>query len=546
VLALEGAVNLDGGEGTANVAAEILEGSRGTLDFAGGYSNETRVLSVSLDLEEAEGGLAARALRLPGLPAVALRIEGTAPLDDYEATLALATDGQERVEGTFALQTTDDDPGEGYVVERAFGLDLRGDLTPLLPPAAGGFFGSDVVLRTKGIRRSDGSLVLTSVGIEGEAVQLRGEAEINPEGWPERLALGGRIGVGEGRPVALPLAEGTTVREVVLQVAYDADQGDAWTGSFEVANLSRDGLSVESLDLEGGGTLRPATATETGRFTALLDYAARGLAFDDPGLGAGLGAALGADLSGRIDLARGEEGGPLRVRELTLSGPGIEAQAEGTLAGAAEGFLVQSSLLLQAQDLGRFAALAGLDLAGAADLTVVSSLQPLSGGFDLILSGTTQDLALGRPALDPLLKGAGEVTLQAARDEAGLRVPTLSVTTDAVTATGSADLTSGDSQASLELAVKDLGVALPALSGPGAATVTYRRDDAGAGGLKVAATLPGAELALDAEIGPDVATASGARCRGWPASPPRPPPPSCRTTARCSRPSSPAWTCRAA
>ena len=53
VLALEGAVNLENGEGSANVAARIIEGSEGTFSFAGGYSNETRILSVALDLEEA-------------------------------------------------------------------------------------------------------------------------------------------------------------------------------------------------------------------------------------------------------------------------------------------------------------------------------------------------------------------------------------------------------------------------------------------------------------------------------------------------------------
>ena len=55
------------------------------------------------------------------------------------------------------------------------------------------------------------------------------------------------------------------------------------------------------------------------------------------------------------------------------------ATAEGTVSGPAEGFLLRSSVQLRASDLGRFAALSGLDLGGSADLTVVSSLRPTSG-----------------------------------------------------------------------------------------------------------------------------------------------------------------------
>ncbi len=504
VLTLRGAANLSGGEGTATLSAEILEGSEGSLRFSGGYSNATRILFVSLDLQEAEGGLAARALGIPGLPSVALRVEGTAPVDDYSATIALATDGEERIAGEFALKTTQE-AAEGEVVARAFGLDVRGDVTPLLPPEAGRFFGEDVVLRTKGIRRADGSLVLTSLGIQGEAVELNGQAEITPEGWPARIAIEGEIGVEEGTPVPLPGVEGVTVRGVTLDVAYDRTESAAWTGTFAVDDLGAPGLTIRALTLDGGGTIEPATETEAGRFTADLGYAAQGLAFSDRGIGA----ALGADLSGTIDLVRSDDGGPLRIEELTLSGPGLQAQAEGTVSGAAEGFLTESSIQFEAQDLGRFAELTGLSLGGTADLTVVSAVRPLDGIFSLVLAGETEDLALGIAPLDPLLEGSGELRLSAERDEAGLRVETLSATTDAIAATGSADITSGASTAEFDLAVSDLGLAFPELSGPGTVRGTFERDATGAGTVDADVTLPGATLALDAELGPNVVAPDG-------------------------------------
>jgi hypothetical protein len=501
VLTLAGNVNLEGGEGSARVTAEIVEGSQGSLVFAGSYSNATRVLAVDLDLQEAEGGLAARALDLPGLPAVSLQVEGTAPIDDYEATLTLATAGEPRVAGSFALQTT----GQGAVVERAFGLDLRGDVTSLLAPGTAAFLGPDVVLRTKGIRRSDGSLVLTSLGIRGEAVSLNGQAEITPEGWPARIDVTGRIGVEDGTPVPLPGFEGLNVRGVDLRLDYDRAEGEAWTGTFAVDSLSREGLVIDALSLEGGGTIRPASGEVPGRFTADLGYAAQGLAFTD----ASLGSALGADLTGRIDLVRDDDGGPLAIRQLTLSGPGLEAQLEGTVAGAAEGFRTNTSLQLQAEDLARFAELSGLDLGGSADVTVVSSVRPLDGIFDLVLRGSAQDLEIGIAQIDPLLAGAGEVRVSAARDETGLRLDTLSVTTDAVTASAEADLTSGQSEAVFDLALTDLGLAFPALDGAGTVQGTFQRDAVGQATLDAQAELPGARLVVDAAQAPLTTDAQG-------------------------------------
>ena len=95
-------MDLSGGEGEADLLAEIVEGSEGRLSLDASYSNETRILAVNLDLDEAQGGLAARALGLPGLPSVGLQVEGTGPIDDYGARISLATDGQQRIAGDVA------------------------------------------------------------------------------------------------------------------------------------------------------------------------------------------------------------------------------------------------------------------------------------------------------------------------------------------------------------------------------------------------------------------------------------------------------------
>ncbi|WP_210528854.1 translocation/assembly module TamB domain-containing protein [Rubellimicrobium arenae] len=489
-LSLDGSVNLEGGEGQAQIAAQIIQGSAGQLALAASYANDTRVLAVDLSVEEEAQGLVARALGLPGLPSVALTVQGTAPIDDYAADITLATDDQPRIAGTFALKTTATENGQ--VTSRAFGLDVRGDVTPLLAPEAGAFFGPDVVLRTKGIRRADGSFVLTSLGLRAEALTLNGRAEITPQGWPARIDLDGSIGREDGGAVPLPGAAGTTVTGVTLDVSYDQAQGEAWTGNFAVEDLARPGLAIPSLTLEGGGTIRPATDQAPGRFTGDLAYAATGLSFADEGIGE----ALGADISGRIDLAQPEDGGPLRIRQLTVTGPGVEAQVEGTVAGSASGFLTETSVLLQAADLGRFAELSGLDLGGSADVTIVSAVRPLDGIFDAAVSGTTRDLRVGIAQLDPLLAGEGQIAIAAARDEAGLRVDRLDVGTEALTISATADITSRASAARFDLDVADLGASFPDLSGPGTLRGTFERDAAGQSRVDASATLPGAQVSL--------------------------------------------------
>ncbi|NAZ37349.1 translocation/assembly module TamB domain-containing protein [Rubellimicrobium sp. CFH 75288] len=490
-LEVAGTVTLEGGEGEARLAAQILEGSEGRLLFDASFSNATRILALDLDLQEAPGGIVARALDLPGLPSVALRVDGTGPIDDWRATVALATDGAPRVSGEVALQAV---PSEGDLQARAFGLDIAGDVTPLVAPEAGAFFGPDLRLRAKGIRRGDGSVVVTSLGLSGAAVLLDGAAEIAPDGWPTRLSLAGRIAGEDGAPVPLPRSA-ATVRSVTLDVAFDAALGDEWTGSFVLEDFAGEGVTLPALTLAGSGTIRPPEAGEPGAFTAELDYAASGLAFAD----AGLAEALGSEIAGQVALLRPPEGGPLRVERLTLSGPGVEIAGSGSIAGPAEGGRIAFDVRLQAADLGRFAVLSGLDdLGGAADLAVVGGVRPLDGIFDVAIDGTTDGLRLGIAELDPLLAGAGRLRLAADRDETGTRLNALRIETPLVLAEADADITSGQSSARFDLAVADLGLSLPGLEGPGRLAGTFERDSVGQLLLAATADLPGATAALRA------------------------------------------------
>jgi len=493
-LSLDGRAALSGGEGTAVVTADRLDGAEGHFELSGAYSNTTRILALTADLTEAPEGIIARLLDLPGKPAVRLTLDGTAPIDDYTANLAIATDGQDRITGTFGQLTRPD--ADGGPPARDFRLNVQGDVTPLIAPAYSDFFGPDVRLSLAGTRAGDGALSLSQLFVLSQALRLSGSLELTPDGWPLRLDLAGEISADDGSPVLLPVAGAATyVEAMTLDVTYDLADGDRWEGAFDLTGFARPGMFIPALTLAGDGVIQPARPEVAGLFSADLAYGARGLRLEDPALAE----AIGPSIAGVIRLARRDDG-PFEIAQLTLDGPGVAMSAEGTIAGPGEGFRTRTSVALTADRLDRFARLTGLDLGGAAALTILSDIRPLDGLYDLILSGQTRDLALGIDAADRLLAGEGVLSVAAVRDTAGTRVEQLDVTTPALRATGAADITSGQSEARFDLTITDAALVLPDLAGPATLSGTATRDAAGLVVADVRAALGNALAEITAQM----------------------------------------------
>lgn len=491
-LSLQGSAQLADGEGEARLTAERLGDRAGRFELSGSYSNESRLLDLTLALEEAEGGIAARALDLPGRPSVALRVEGTGPIDDFDAAISLATAGQPRIDGRFALDRGE--APEGGPAPLAFSLDVNGDVTPLIAPDYADFFGSDVGLRVTGSRDETGALALSDLSIEAQALSLDGSARIGADGWPESFDLTGEIASDDGAPVTLPVAGGETrLGRASLALQFDASVGDQWVLDLTAQDFARPGLTIPQFTVQGGGVIVRESDAAPSLFTADVDYTARGLRFDDEGLAE----ALGEQIAGEIVLERDGEG-PISIDRVTLAGPGIALNAQGTVAGSENGFETDTTLSLAAERLERFSELTGLDLAGAADLEIDSTIRPLDGIFDLSLSGSTQDLALGIEPLDPYIDGTGDIAIEAARDETGTRIETLRIATPQMTATAQADITSGASTATFDIAVENAGLALDGVEGPARLTGTAERDAAGVSRADVVAELPNGRAEIDA------------------------------------------------
>lgn len=483
----EGAIQLEDGEGTADILLDRVDDKRGLFDVDASYSNDTRQLRLSLLAEEGPDGIAARLLSLPDSPALSLSIEADAPLDDFEATIALATSGEDRITGTVSATTT---PEAGS----RFAMNLAGDIRPLLAEQFDQFFGAQAVLRLEGTRAPSGEIDLSQLIIASEQVTLRGTAALDAQYWPTGFDLRGRLASGTGNPVRLPVAgDPTTVRDMALTLRYDSTESDAWTGRFAITDLARPDLTIDTLTLDGGGTIRAGAGDARGFFSADLDYNATGLAPADPALAQ----ALGPNISGDLIFARLEEE-PFVINTLTLSGAGIEAVASAIVKGPEDRFWTRAEITAQASDFSRFSGLAGVDIGGAGEIDLAGDLQPFDGIFDLDLAANTTDLETGVAQADALLRGQTTLSLTAQRDTEALQISRLQLDGEAISATGSARLASGEATGSVEAAITDIGLALPQLSGAAtlAADIGTRQD--GTIALETTLTAPSARLIANA------------------------------------------------
>jgi translocation and assembly module TamB len=498
-VSLTGEAALANGEGAATIAAQRLDGVSGEFVIDGSYSNETNVLALNATLDEEPGGLVAKALDLPGQPAVLLSIEGTGPLSDFTASLNIATDGDERLAGQLALETTDDG--------RVFALNAGGDVTPLFVPEYQEFFGPDVSLDIRGQTLPEGGFALSQLELSARSLTLEGEVTTSPSGWPERIALTGSLRDPDGNTVLLPAAGPKTyVDNATLDILYDRSVSNEWSASLDIRAYERPGLLINSMTLDGGGQITPGGGETAGSVTADLDYVARGVELED----AGAAEALGGEISGDFILSY-TEGQPIDLSELTLRGPGLEMLAAAQIDPDAS-YATDASILLDVQSLNRFSGLAGRDLQGAAAMTILATLDPANAYYDLLISGETTDLGIGIAELDPYISGDGILSLEAVRDTQGTRLNDLQIRTPEAEITANADLSGGESAADFRFVVNDLQYALEGIQGPGTISGTASQGADGAAVFDVALDAPGTRVTLDGNLsaGEDVQTVTTA------------------------------------
>jgi translocation and assembly module TamB len=448
---LEGALSLEGGEGSGSIDIARLDGPQGIFAIDAAFSNATGILTIDAALTEAQGGIVATLAGLPGEPSLDLDVAGEGPLTNFEATLSLATDGEPRLAGSLAIGGDGLAPGD----PRPFRAQLSGDVVPLFAPAYRDFFGPEVALDVAGTRGAGGAMELDTFRLDASALTLDGSLSLGPGGTPQRFALEGLIADPDGSAVLLPIpGEETRVGRVALTASFDAASGNAWQGLFRIDGLDRAGFSAEEVTLDGGGTIAQ------GAFAVDLDFAAEALDLADPAAAS----SLGERVTGRIVL-ESEEGQPLRIDRLDLNGESYALESSGTIDIADRDLAITGQARISASDLSVFAGVAQRPLRGAAELDLSGSGTLLGGTFDVQVDGRTTDLAVGIPQVDNIVPGTTRLALGAARDLDGITLRAFRLSSPVASVSAEGVIRSADTRLSLSATLDDGTLVLPGLAG---------------------------------------------------------------------------------
>lgn len=482
-ISVNGSMSLAGGEGKADLSVKRLDGPRGEFVLHAGYANETKVLNFNLSLDEAKDGLLANLINLYEKPSVTAQISGQGPLENFRSDLRLATDGKPRVTG-FALvesQTArDGTPGH------AFRLELDGDVASLLPPDDRAFFGANSELKAVGWRAETGRMNIPQLEVKTEAMSLEGFLRVNDKGAPERAKLEMLLGSDAGAPdlpVSLPGGgQNTTVESGRLELLFDASQGRGWTLNGYVGELDQGTASVGEMRLDGSGEVITDDTGALSEITGELNYDAKDISFDDPGLAEAVGSAI----NGKARFNYGSN--QLEINELTIEGSDYGLEGYTLLSGLSSGLNLSMDMDASYDDLSRLSTLAGRPVSGSGEITLEGYYAVLSKAFDIEAQVIGNDITIDQEQVDRLLSGESRIVLDARRDETGTELEEFSVKAHGLTANAYGYLNRETADVSAKISMPELGVA---------------GGDYG-GSVEVTAQLTGAQGARQLEVNGDV------------------------------------------
>ncbi len=502
VLSLDGTLSIADGEGSAKLAVERVDGTRGSLTLDAAFVNATETLTIDLALSEPEGGIAAKLLNLPGQPAMDLAIEGNGPLSDFTAQVALSSDGEDRLTGQIALRETPQPQADPTTAplppERSFLVDLSGDLAPLFLPEYRDFFGPDVRLVARGVRTSEGRTRLEEFKVEAAALTLDGTLVLAPDGLPEAFSFTGEIAAPDGSPVTLPMkAPPTRISQASLQLTFDAEKGDAWSGSIAMRDFERAGDKIGLVAIAAGGEIIRETTPGAGNaLTARANIEARQIVLANPALDQAIGRKLDA-----VADVRWREGEPVQMTNLVAETETARLTATATLGAFAEGLPLTIKGSANLDDLSVFSALANRPLGGRLVLALNGTSTLLDARFDLRAGGAGRDLAVGIDILDGIIAGQSRLKIDARRDEAGITLREFEVLTDVSRIAAAGVVQAGKTYLTASARLEDVSIALPQLSGPANLSAEIRESSLGVYDVKATGEGPGqAILAFDGTL----------------------------------------------
>ncbi|MEM9632769.1 MAG: translocation/assembly module TamB domain-containing protein [Pseudomonadota bacterium] len=444
-----GSFALDPALVTANLDIHRVDGVDASLKASAEFEPAAETLAFDVSVNEPRGGLAARLLDVPDLPAVDLSLKGDGPLTNWAAKLNLALDGHNTVTGSAQI--------EEKTSERILTFDLDGDLAPLAPPAANVFLlgttdasGTATFSSTFAPRSADVTLTTQTVSLEANASLSDGLIDAN--GALSVDAGGGALvgmDIGERRvafgPLELQFAVSgeQTAADWSTRIALNSFQTEeARTGkillkaSGKQGNLTPDVLTSPfdiDLTIDDLDGLTPQTAPLTGNLSLK-----------------GTGTADGSKQSIRLhDLSLNTPAAIVALTDFDLSADKISGQGRASLA-----------------DLAKFDGLAGRELGGSISASFSTDLDPVNVTGTATAALVTKDLKTGISQADALLSGSSQIDANVAlAGQTDITLKSFALKNESIDATGTAHYQDASLASSLSANLADLSKADPQLAG---------------------------------------------------------------------------------
>lgn len=436
---LQAAGALSLGSGSIDTTFELarLDGPGGEFSLALAVDADAETVALDLQANEPQGGVVAGLLSLEGAPPLEASVQANGPFSDLTAEIDFKADGSDLLDGRIVLNEVDG--AQGYSV------DITGRLQPLLPAELHTFFAEESTIQMRGREIPGDGRSLDLLSIDSGGLQVDGTLRTAEDGFPRAFELTARMSSPDGTPLLLPGGQ-STVSDGQLQVSYGGT--DRWLGFLQVRDLTSGALTLGNVNAQLGGRIFNAETPETRRITTTVDGTVTDISSTDPALLQALGDRITLLLN--LDWAAGA---PFGINTARVTSKGVVADIDGIVGS--DGF--EGAALLRIEDLEIFADLAQRALDGGLDTTVQGSLNPVTGGFDLTLDGTSTDLVLGIPTLDPLLGGVTRLSGSIARDAEGIRADAFQLVSDAVSLQADGIYAAQGTDFGVNLTVDELG-----------------------------------------------------------------------------------------
>ncbi|MDB5535908.1 MAG: translocation/assembly module TamB [Devosia sp.] len=465
-ISLNGALTLEGGNLTSKLDIVRLDGPGGTLALMANYTKADNVVDVGVTLTEPPNGVMANLLNIEGKPAVELAIAGKGPVANLQTTLTLKANGQTALGGGATVNQTAD----GF----AIAADLRGPVSSLMAPQYQPFFGAESALTANALVRTGGGLSISGLKLSGGQLLLEGAAETTPDNFLRQLTLNAVVADPAGTPVLLPVPGApVSVNGAQVAINFGQDNSENWSSTLDVKGLTTGDFAAQTMALTLGGVAANLNDPAKRRLTFNGDGTIAGIEAADE-VKAALGDSIGLGIAGLWNA-----GEPVQLAQFRLVGKALTAG----LAGVLDGPEFKGDVAIETSSIAPFSGLAGRELDGGLSLKANGTLSPLTGGFDLTLDGTGNNLKIDDVA-DGILAGTVALSGRVARTETGLTAQNFKLGNQQVQLLADGSYSSAVADFTFNLDLADLALL----------------SDQGKGAVKVLGTAKGQDGVLDLNL----------------------------------------------